>query len=234
MVTVVTRFTDRWGGASSAPYDALNLGDHVGDDPGVVVANRASVASDLGVRAVVWMDQVHGDRVVVVDAVPDTDDPVPTCDALVTATHGVALGVLVADCVPVLMSDAEAGVVAAVHSGRLGTRDDVVLRALEAMESLGARAGRVEVLLGPAVCGACYEVPAEMQREVARTVPDAVTTTRWGTPGLDLRAGLRGRLAGRVARTEISALCTRESPDHFSHRRDGVTGRTAGVVRFVA
>ena len=115
----------------------------------------------------------------------------------------------------------------------VGTRGDVVLRALEAMAALGARAGRVEVLLGPAVCGACYEVPEDMQREVAATVPDAVTTTRWGTPGLDLRAGLRARLAGRVARTDVSAVCTRESPDLFSHRRDGVTGRTAGVVRFV-
>jgi polyphenol oxidase len=234
MGTVIARFTDRWGGASTEPYDSLNLGDHVGDAPRSVEANRAAVSRDLGVEAIAWMNQVHGDRVVVVEDLPRPGDAVPECDALVTATAGVALGVLVADCVPVLMSDAMAGVVAAVHAGRLGTRADVVLRALETMTSLGADPASVRVLLGPAVCGACYEVPQDMQRAFVATVPEALSTTRWGTPGLDLRAGLRGRLAGRVASIEVDDRCTRESPDLFSHRRDGVTGRTAGVVRFVA
>lgn len=234
MGIVVARFTDRWGGVSQPPYATLNLGDHVGDDPAAVETNRATVARQAEVVAVAWMDQVHGDRVVVVDHVPYGDEPAPTCDALVTAAPGVAIGVLVADCVPVLMSDSHAGVVAAVHAGRRGTQGDVVLRALEVMQTLGAQPSDVEVLLGPAVCGACYEVPEKMQRDVAAAVPQAASTTRWGTPGLDLRAGLTGRLAGLVASVEVVDVCTYESADHFSHRRDGVTGRTAGVVRFVA
>src|SRR3954465_4676170 len=138
MPQLLARFTDRWGGASAAPYDARNLGDHVGDDPAAVAANRAGLAAEVGVDAIAWMDQVHGDQVVVIDAVPAGDDELPSCDALVTAVPGVALGVLVADCVPILLADQAAGVVAAVHAGRLGTRNDVVLRALEAMVSLGA------------------------------------------------------------------------------------------------
>ena len=146
---------------------------------------------------------------------------------------GVALGVLVADCVPVLMSDDDAGIVAAVHAGRIGTALDVVGRALEAMVDLGAHADRVRVRLGPAVCGACYEVPPPMQHEVVRLAPGSASTTRWGTTGLDLRAGLRRRLLGVVADVEVSPICTVETADHFSHRRDdGVSGRTAGVVRF--
>ncbi len=230
---IQTVFTDRWGGGSAAPYDTRNLGGHVGDDPDRVVANRLSLAAELGVERIVWMDQVHGDHVVVVGEDDQPDDARLACDALVTAVPGVALGVLVADCVPVLMSDDAAGIVAAVHAGRIGTSLDVVGRALEAMAELGAHAERVRVELGPAVCGACYEVPPQMQLDVGSRVPGAASTTRWGTTGLDLRAGLRRRLLGVVAAVEVSTICTVESPDHFSHRRDdGVSGRTAGVVRF--
>ena len=231
---IQTVFTDRWGGGSAAPYDTRNLGDHVGDDPDAVAANRRSLAAEVGVEQVVWMDQVHGDRVVVVGEGDEPDEAHPPCDALVTAVPGIALGVLVADCVPVLMSDDGAGIVAAVHAGRLGTSLDVVGRALEAMVDLGAHADHVRVQLGPAVCGACYEVPPPMQREVVSLVPGSASTTRWGTTGLDLREGLRHRLLGVVAAVDVSPICTVESADHFSHRRDdGVSGRTAGVVRFV-
>ena len=105
-------------------------------------------------------------------------------------TPGLVLCVLVADCVPVLLADHDAGVVAAVHAGREGVRQGVVPAALSAMASLGARARHVTALLGPAVCGACYEVPEAMQREVARVAPAAAVRTRKGTPGLDLRAGI--------------------------------------------
>ena len=218
---------------SRPPYDSLNVGDHVGDDAERVATNRAQLAAAVGVDEVRWMDQVHGDRVVVLDAPSALGAPLPRCDGLVTALPGLALGVLVADCVPVLMVDARAGVAAAVHAGRRGVAHDIVARALEAMVGLGAAEQRVEVLLGPSICGACYEVPHALQEEVVREVPAARSTTRWGTPGLDLRVGLRDRLAGRVASVELVGPCTYESRDHFSHRRDGVTGRSAGVVRFL-
>jgi polyphenol oxidase len=223
--------TDRRGGRSRSPYDSFNLGDHVGDDPADVAANRSRVARELGVPEdrLVWMQQVHGPGVTVVDG--PRDGAVPATDALVTATRGLVLAVLVADCVPVLLADHDRGVVAAVHAGREGLRQGVLPAALSAMASLGARARHVTALLGPAVCGACYEVPAAMQAEVARVAPAAAVTTRAGTPGLDLRAGLAGLLAVAGVREVVhDPRCTVEDPTLFSHRRDGVTGRQSGLV----
>ena len=223
--------TDRRGGRSRAPYDSFNLGDHVGDDPGDVAANRSRVARELGVGAdrLVWMNQVHGSTVAVVDG--PQDGPVAATDALVTATPGLVLGVLAADCVPVLLTDPVAGVVAAVHAGREGLRRGVLPATLSAMAGLGARARHVTALLGPAVCGACYEVPQPMQAEVAAVAPAAAVPTRRGTAGLDLRAGL-AEILGRAGVTEVvhDPRCTVEDPQLFSHRRDGVTGRQAGLV----
>ncbi|TKJ28136.1 peptidoglycan editing factor PgeF [Blastococcus sp. CCUG 61487] len=223
--------TDRRGGRSAPPYDSFNLGDHVGDDPAAVAANRARVAGELGVgeERLVWMDQVHGRGVAVVDG--PQDGPLPQTDAVVTATPGLVLGVLVADCVPVLLADPVAGVVAAVHAGRKGVQGGVLPATLSAMASLGARARHVTALLGPAICGACYEVPAEMQAEVAAVSPATAVRTRRGTAGLDLRAGLAETLA-RAGVPEVvhDPRCTAEDPTLFSYRRDGVTGRQAGLV----
>jgi YfiH family protein len=223
--------SDRRGGRSVSPYDSFNLGDHVGDDPEAVAANRARVARELGVGEdrLVWMNQVHGTGVAVVDG--PQDGPVPATDALVTATRGLVLAVLVADCVPVLLADHDRGVVAAVHAGREGVRQGVLPAALSAMASLGARARHVTALLGPAVCGECYEVPEAMQAEVARVAPAAAVPTRTGTAGLDLRAGLADLLTRAGVREVVQdPRCTVEDPTLFSHRRDGVTGRQAGLV----
>jgi polyphenol oxidase len=223
--------TDRRGGRSVSPYDSFNLGDHVGDDPAAVAANRSRVARELAVAEdrLVWMSQVHGIGVAIVDG--PQDGPAPGTDALVTATPGLVLSVLVADCVPVLLADSVAGVVAAVHAGREGVRQGVLPAALSAMASLGARARNVTALLGPAVCGLCYEVPEPMQAEVARIVPEAAVRTRQGTAGLDLPAGVAAilRRAG-IPEVVQDPRCTVEDPLLFSHRRDGVTGRQAGLV----
>ena len=223
-------FSDRHGGVGVAPYATLNVAQHVGDDPATVAANRAVLAARLGEAAIplVFMDQVHGDRVVVVEAA--TAEAPPATDGLVTATVGLGLVVMVADCVPVLMADAEAGVVAAVHVGRPGLRSQVVLRAVEAMARLGASRARTVAWLGPSVCADCYEVPADMRADVASIVTAAWATSRAGTPALDLRAGLTAELAGAGVTVTSVGPCTAESPDHFSYRRDHVTGRFAGVV----
>ncbi|MGH3960594.1 peptidoglycan editing factor PgeF [Mycobacterium sp.] len=226
--------TTRAGGVSAAPFDTFNLGDHVGDDPSAVAANRARLAAVIGMTddRVIWMNQVHGDRVAVVDG--------PQCaavggkvgtDALVTGTPRLALAVLTADCVPVLLADARAGVVAAVHAGRVGARDGVVVRALEAMLAVGAHVEDVSALLGPAVSGRNYEVPAAMADDVEATLPGSRTTTSAGTPGLDLRAGIARQLdtLGVIA-IDIDPRCTVEDVNLFSHRRGAPTGRLASVV----
>lgn len=223
--------TTRSGGVSAAPFDSFNLGDHVGDDPAAVAANRERLAAAIGLPAdrVVWMNQVHGNHVEFVDA-PRTEAFEAT-DALVTAIPGLALAVVTADCVPVLMADARAGVVGAAHAGRVGAADGVVLRTLEAMLAAGAAVEDVSVLLGPAVSGANYEVPPPMADDVEARLPGSRTTTARGTPGLDLRAGLARQLheAG-VAAIDIDPRCTVADPNLFSHRRDAPTGRLASLV----
>ncbi|WP_028803189.1 peptidoglycan editing factor PgeF [Streptomyces sp. 142MFCol3.1] len=225
-------FTDRWGGVSAVPYEELNLGGAVGDDPAAVRSNRELAAESLGLDAarVVWMNQVHGPDVAVVDA-PWGDRPVPEVDAIVTTRRGLALAVLTADCTPVLLADPVAKVVAAAHAGRPGTVAGVVPAAVRAMVELGAEAGRIVARTGPAICGRCYEVPEEMRAEVAAIEPAAYAETSWRTPAVDVTAGVHAQLERLgVSDRERSPVCTLESQDHFSYRRDRTTGRLAGYV----
>jgi hypothetical protein len=222
--------TTRAGGVSGPPFDTFNLGDHVGDDPAAVAANRARLAAAIGLAdRVVWMNQVHGDRVEVVDE--PRDSAVEDTDALVTSTPRLALAVVTADCVPVLLADARAGVIAAVHAGRVGAQRGVVTRAVEAMLGLGSQVGDISVLLGPAVSGRNYEVPAVMADEVEAVLPGSRTTTAAGTPGLDLRAGIACQLRDLgVTSIDIDPRCTVADTSLFSHRRGAPTGRLAALV----
>lgn len=223
--------TDRSGGASGSPYDSFNLADHVGDDPDVVRANRWRLAWTIGARPddLVWMEPIHGRTIRRIDAPQPV--AVPGCDGLVTTVPGLVLTALSADCVPILLADPAATVVAAVHAGRVGVRLDVAGHAVAAMVAAGATAAGIDALLGPAICGRCYEVPEAMQRDIERVAPGSATRTRRGTPGLDLRAGIRGQLLAAGVREVVEdPRCTYEEPTLFSHRRDGVTGRQAGLV----
>ncbi|GAC49701.1 peptidoglycan editing factor PgeF [Gordonia aichiensis] len=223
--------TTRQGGVSRPPYDTFNLGDHVGDEPDAVAANRSRLATQLGLAPdhVVWMEQIHSRNVTVVDG--PVDHAVEATDGLVTTTPGLALAVLSADCVPVLLSDDEAGVIAGVHAGRVGARIGIVPEAVRVMISLGARPERIGAFLGPAACGRQYEVPAEMQRDVEEHLPGSACLTDKRTPGLDLRAGLRRQLlALGVAAVAEDPRCTIEDQDLFSHRRSAPTGRLASVI----
>lgn len=223
--------TDRSGGASAAPYDSFNLADHVGDDPAHVAANRERLASSIGrsVDDLVWMEPIHGRTIRRIDA--PHREPIAGCDGLLTTTPGLVLTALSADCVPILLADPVAGVIAAVHAGRVGVRLDVAGHAVAAMVAAGARATGIDALLGPAICGRCYEVPAAMQRDVESAAPGSASRTGRGSAGLDLRAGIRGQLfAAGVGQVVVDPRCTLEEPRLFSHRRDGVTGRQAGLV----
>ena len=210
-------FTDRRKGSSLGVYDSLNFGFHVGDDPVAVAANRALLGNAQ------FMNQVHGNDVVVIDQVLDHE---PTCDALITTSAGVALAVMVADCIPLLLISEK--VVAAVHVGRAGLVNRVALKAIEQMRVLGA--SDIHAILGPSICGKCYEVPLGMQQEVVAIHPASLSTTYQGTPALDLPAGLIGELIAQGLTYEASPICTQEDPLYFSHRRDNPTGRFAGVV----
>ncbi|MDQ2845557.1 MAG: peptidoglycan editing factor PgeF [Actinomycetota bacterium] len=221
--------TTRAGGVSKQPYDSFNLGGGVGDEPHAVVENRARLAAAAGVAAnrIVWMQQVHGTRVVSVDG----PGQLPGSDGIVTARSDLALAVLVADCVPILISDPTARVIGAAHAGRRGAAAGIAGELLSVMTQAGADPAAMDVLLGPAICGRCYEVPASMQAEVDKLLPGSACATSSGTTGLDLRAGLARQFVGAgVAAVAVDERCTREDPELFSHRRSAPTGRLAGLI----
>jgi polyphenol oxidase len=223
--------TTRAGGVSAPPFDTFNLGEHVGDDPAAVAANRKRLATVIGLdpERIIWMNQVHGDRVVTVDGPRNT--AVDDTDGLVTTEPRLALAVLSADCVPVLLADARAGVVAAVHAGRVGAQRGIVARAVEAMAAAGAHRDDISVLLGPAVSGPNYEVPEEMAAAVEATLPGSRTTTAKGTPALDLRVGIARQLTKLgIGAIDTDPRCTVVDRSLFSYRRDNPTGRQACLV----
>jgi purine-nucleoside/S-methyl-5'-thioadenosine phosphorylase / adenosine deaminase len=220
-------FTDRFGGVSAVPFDSLNLALEGGDDPDATAANLARVLADFAPGAALAdMRQVHGATVVTVDGSGDR----PDADGLVTTSPDVVLLVRVADCVPVLLADPDAGVLGVAHAGRPGLAAGVVPATVARMRELGA--AEVTAWVGPHVCGGCYEVPEAMREEVGDVVPAAVATTTWGTPSLDLGAGVRAQLADAGVAVVDLARCTRESADLYSYRRDGAgAGRLGGLVR---
>ena len=158
-----------------------------------------------------------------------------SADALISVAGATPLAVMVADCVPVVLSagGGAPGATAVIHAGRQGVLDGVVANTVTVMRGRGAK--DLNAWIGPAICGDCYEVPEEMHREVATAVPAASATTRWGTPGLDLPGAVRAQLVAlRVAVHQISGdssqLCTLENRALYSHRRSPAAGRTAGLV----
>ena len=215
------RFTNRTGGASSGAFASLNLGTHVFDDLPTVLANRALLAAQVG--PIQYMTQVHGNRVVVIEEVTDED---PTADALVTGIPGISLAVQVADCIPLLLHSGES--VAAVHVGRKGLVNGVALAALETMRDMGS--SEITAIIGPSICGNCYEVSQEIYDEVTALHPAAASRTAQGTPALDLPAALRVLLESQSIAFIDESRCTCENDDLYSNRRDGVTGRQAGII----
>ncbi len=205
----------------------LDLGLHVPD--GWRSADWDLVEAELG-RPVLNAHQVHGNRVLRVDEDTDRRElALEEADALVTTSRRVAVAIRVADCVPVLFADPDAGVVGAAHAGRVGLAGGVLPATVAVLAGLGAR--RLAAWIGPHICGQCYEVPAQLQAEVSAVLPQAAATTSWGTPALDL---------GRAAAAQLQSLgctvvrvdpCTRTTPTLHSYRRDGAAaGRQAAIA----
>ncbi|MCK0112672.1 peptidoglycan editing factor PgeF [Ornithinimicrobium sp. F0845] len=223
--------TDRSGGVSAGSYASLNLGGHVHDDPVAVSRNRSRVARALDLESddLQFMRQVHGCDVAVVGS--GMPQPSQAADVMITDDPDVALVVLVADCTPVLLLDRTEGLAAVVHAGRVGFTTGVVEAALSAMGDRGAR--DLEAVVGPSVCPRCYEVPSDLREAAAAASPAAYSVSSTGTPAIDVAAGVVDQLQGAGVAVTWLPGCTREDDSLFSHRRDGVTGRFAGLIRLL-
>ena len=189
----------------------------MGDDPSTVANNRSVIGNAQ------FMNQVHGDEIVIVDSIASE---IPTCDGLITTKPNLQLAVMVADCIPLLLISKEA--VGAIHVGRAGLVNQIALKGIDMMRSVGSQ--EIHAILGPSICGQCYEVPFEMQQDVMQDHPRAFATTRKGTPALDLPQALIAELISAGVSFEASTICTFEDEMYFSHRRQNPTGRFAGVV----
>ena len=214
-------------GAAFTTRASGNLALHVGDDPAAVRARREAVAEDLGIAEPVWCEQVHGASVVVVTRA-DRGATIAGADALVTTHTATPLAVLAADCVPLLL--AGDGVVGAAHAGRRGLVAGVVENTVDAMRRLGA--GTIAAAIGPCIGPCCYEVGDDVATEVTTALPVTRATTTGGRPSLDLVAGVRDVLSrAGITRITTRGGCTAHQPEAwFSYRRDGATGRQAGIV----
>lgn len=223
-------FTDRHGGVSPPPFDSLDLTRSREGRDDELRTNLDRLAAAFGVDGFATMTQVHGAKVRDVHGPGPVGDP---CDALVASDPDIALCVRVGDCVPVVLVNTRQGTVAVAHAGRPGVVAGVVPATVAAMRD-SMQDGGAEVIhawVGPHVCGGCYEVPAVLRDEVAAVVPAAFAVTTWGTPSVDIGAAVRCQLETAGCIVKDVAVCSRESPDLYSHRRDGPSsGRFGGLV----
>ena len=215
-------FTDRTGGLSTGAFLSNNVATHVGDDETTVLANRGRLEIDLGFP-IQFMDQVHGNVVAVIGS---KIVAAPTADSLITQSTGIGLAVMVADCIPVLLANSKS--VAAVHVGRKGLMNGVALATIHEMRSIDP--SEISAVLGPAICGQCYEVSRDIYDDVSVKFPLSASKTRDGGLALDLSRALIDQLQSYGVVVADEGRCTVEDENLFSYRRDGVTGRQVGVV----
>ena len=233
-------FFTRRGGASSGIFHGLNCGQGSTDQSEIVAINRARVAEAMGLGAdrLVTLHQVHSADAVTVDAPPSER---PRADAVVTATPGLALAILTADCQPVLFADPEAQVIGAAHAGWRGARDGVLEATLDAMEGLGARRARIRAVIGPTISQHAYEVGPEFLETFLDDDPENARFFANGTGGryqFDLPAfGLHRLRAAGVGQAEWTRHCTYFDPDRFfsyrraTHEAAADYGRLISVIR---
>ncbi len=215
-------FSNRTGGNSLPPYDSLNLATHVQDNAIAVAFNRSKALEEFGFKDVTWPGPVHGTDIGFVEK---SSGLFPDVDGLITKRRETVLSTLGADCVPLIAVDAEKKIALTAHIGWKGAADEIHISICDALEDLGGSLKNTQVLLGPAICGSCYQVDETRRAAVSKVLPDAVVGT-----GIDLRLGLKAKLKPVMNSVEMVGDCTFETAELFSHRRDGKTGRQAGFV----
>lgn len=230
-------FFGRTGGVSGGEFTSLNVSWSVGDERQLVDQNRDLVRDAMGVGPLIILKQVHSTRVEIVS------EPVEAstleADALVTKTPQLLLGILTADCTPVLFADPEARVIGAAHAGWRGAAEGILVKTLDAMVALGAEISRIHAAYGPTITGPNYEVGDQFKADLLAIDPSGAphfSTPPGGKPHFDLPGFVEAQLhAAGLASVERVGSCTYASPDrYFSHRyatHQGIrTGRQISVI----
>ncbi|MCL6430323.1 MAG: peptidoglycan editing factor PgeF [Anaerolineae bacterium] len=225
----------RLGGVSQPPYASLNVGSSVGDDRASVAENSRRCVATLGfqVGQVVTAFQVHSSTVARVDR-RDAGRVIPATDGLVTDARGIVLVLRFADCVPILLYDAEHAALGLAHAGWRGTLEGIAARAVSAMqEHFGSRPERLWAGIGPAIGPCCYQVGADLRDAFARRFGEQAVATNGAGPVVDLpRANALALEEAGLQEIEIAGLCTAcHTGEFFSHRAEGGrTGRQPALI----
>jgi YfiH family protein len=231
-------FFTRQGGVSTGIYASLNCGAGSHDEPASVAENRsrASAGLDLPVTALTTLYQVHGDEVLTLDAPLPADAPRPKADGMVSTMPGIALGILAADCVPVLLADAQARVIGACHAGWRGALGGITDATLRAMRRLGAAPLRITAAIGPSIRQASYEVGAEFPGPFLAADAANARFFRPGAKDGHFQFDLPGYVAARLALAGIAVIDdlardTQSEPEHFFSYRRTTLAREADYGR---
>ncbi|MFT4186439.1 MAG: polyphenol oxidase family protein [Micrococcaceae bacterium] len=225
--------------SDTVPHGSTNLAYHVPvadynpqDFKSAVTKNREELAQLLKVSSVQYMSQTHGNRIAVFKGKERLSKAgVANTDALVFTGSGAAGAVMVADCVPVILFDDEAGVYAVAHAGRAGVLNGIVKKTIAKMENFGASA--VSVVLGPSICADCYEVPKGLAKECEAQIPGSTGKNTDNKFVFKLKDGIRIQLTENETVKEIIDVnvCTLENENFFSYRRDNRAGRFIGGIK---
>jgi polyphenol oxidase len=233
-------FFGRTGGVSAGIYESLNCGPGSGDDLGHVAENRNRLRETLGADALLTLHQIHSPKVVTVTGTWEMGKG-PEADAMVCATPGIAIGILTADCAPVLLADAKARVIGAAHAGWKGAISGVIESAILAMEELGAQRGDIAAAIGPCISQENYEVGPEFRARFLEA--DSANARFFAGPDgsshfrFDLEAYAASRLAAAGVRNiaPLSACTYARESDFFSfrrttHRKESAYGRQISAI----
>ncbi len=226
--------TDRYGGVSEAPYDTLNLALHVGDKVQDVLENRIRVSQKYGfsLKNLIFMDQVHGCNVAVIEHA--MDNRIENCDALITHERKIPLMVMVADCIPIMIYDPIKKVIGVAHAGRNGTFLRIAQKTiLKMQDTYGCASEDIMIGLGASIQSCCYEVAKDLADIATKNFGEGFIMIRDEKYYLDLQAlNLSQLLESGIKKEniEISSTCSACDENYFSYRREGKTGRFAGFI----
>jgi YfiH family protein len=234
---IKTMITNRHGGFSQPPFDSLNLGSHVGDDPTTVQKNREALKVVLP-NEPIWLNQVHGTQVIDADCRNDWSD-VPSADASVTSTPGKVLAIMTADCLPVLLASSDGKVVGAAHAGWRGLAAGVIEQTVALMRIKQTQQAQTQsdiiAYLGPAIGPHAFEVGSEVRDIFMVQNPASAACFEQLKENGKYLADIYGLATLRLNALGVEQIqggdeCTLQNPDYFSYRRDQQTGRMGSFI----
>lgn len=218
---ITALFTNRFNGVSKKPYDSLNLGLNVNDEEKSVIQNRQTLAKILKTQNLIFLNQIHSDKV---EILKDLKQKLSPADAIITNLTNVAIGVLVADCSPILIYDEKNSAIGAVHAGRAGIINKIFTKAaLKMKDNFGTNLEDLRVFVGPNIKASCYKIGDLELKEFNVYKKNGY---------FDMNAALKDEFENlKICNFDFSHICTHCNDSYFSYRRDRICGRFAGIIK---